>query len=200
MRELIRNKLIALGVAAWTLSLRARRVLAGLGSPRLHGLDHVTIPVHDLAVARRFYCDVLGAIHMLTIDDAALQRYGRPPAPDGGDGVHHVSVLLGGQTRVDLFLQREGQARAELGHPHHAFRIAPGQMLAWKRRLESRGVPTEGPLQLGPPGQASLYFNDPSGNHLEVTTMGYTGAIEVGAPRMSRLTYTYAPEAEAASG
>ena len=43
----------------------------------------------------------------------------------------------------------------------------------------------------GPPGQASLYFNDPSGNHLEVTTMGYTGDIEVGAPRMSRLSYAY---------
>lgn len=193
MKKLFQNKLIAFGVAAWTLSLRARRVLAGLGSPRLHGIDHVTIPVHDLAIARQFYCEVLGAIHMLTIDDAALQKYGRPPAPDGGNGVHHVSVLLGGQTRVDLFLQREGQVKAELGHPHHAFKIAPTQMLAWKQRLESRGIPTEGPLQLGPPGQASLYFNDPSGNHLEVTTMGYTGAIEVGAPRMSRLSYAYAP-------
>lgn len=193
MKKLFQNKTIAVGVAAWTLFLRARRVLTSLGAPRLHGIDHVTIPVHDLAVARTFYCDVLGAIHMLTVDDAALQKYGRPPAPDRGNGVHHVSVLLGGQTRVDLFLQREGQAKAELGHPHHAFRIAPGQMLAWKQRLASRGIPTEGPLQLGPPGQASLYFNDPSGNHLEVTTMGYTGASEVGAPQMSKLAYAYVP-------
>ena len=193
MKKLIQNKLIALGFAAWTLSLRARRVLASLGTPRLHGVDHVTLPVHDLTVARQFYCDVLGAIHMLTIDDAALQKYGRPPAADQGNGVHHVSVLVGGQTRVDLFLQREGQVKPELGHPHHAFRIPPDEMLAWKRRLESRGIPTQGPLQLGPPGQASLYFNDPSGNHLEVTTMGYTGDIEVGAPQTSRLTYKYVP-------
>ncbi len=193
MKKLIQNKVIALGVAAWTLGLRARRVITSLGSPRLHGIDHVTIPVLDLAIARRFYCDVLGAVHMMTIDDAALQRYGRPPAPEQGNGVHHVSVLLGGQTRVDLFLQNEGQAKAELGHPHYAFRIPPSQMPAWKKRLESLGIPTEGPLQLGPPGQASLYFNDPSGNHLEVTTMGYTGDIEVGAPRLSRLSYTYVP-------
>ena len=30
MKKLFQNKLIAFGVAAWTLSLRARRVLAGL--------------------------------------------------------------------------------------------------------------------------------------------------------------------------
>ncbi len=191
MRQLIQNKLIGFGFAAWTLALRARRVLGSLGSPRLRGIDHITIPVHDLAVARRFYCEILGAIHMMTIDDAALQKYGRPPAPNQGNGVHHVSVLLGGQTRIDLFLQSDGQAKAELGHPHYAFRIPPAEMRVWKQRIESRGIPTEGPLQLGPPGQASLYFNDPSGNHLEVTTMGYTGAIEVGAPRMSRLSYTY---------
>ena len=193
MKTLLRNKLIALGVAGWTLSLKARRVLANLGSPRLHGIDHVTIPVHDLAVARTFYCDVLGAIYMMAVDDTVLQKYGRPPAPDQGNGVHHVSVLLGGQTRVDLFLQREGQPKADLGHPHHAFKISPADMLAWKKRLESRGIPTEGPLQLGPPGQASLYFNDPSGNHLEVTTMGYTGDTAVGAPQMARLAYAYKP-------
>jgi catechol 2,3-dioxygenase-like lactoylglutathione lyase family enzyme len=189
MRELVSKKLIALGFGMWTRAVRAGRVLRSIGQPRLRGVDHLTIPVHDLVAAQRFYCEVLGAAYLMTVDDATLRKHGRPPAANDGEGVHHVSVLLGGQTRVDLFLQRRGQAGAELGHPHYAFRVPPRELLTWKQRLESRGVPTDGPLQLGPPGQASLYFNDPSGNHLEVTTLGYLGAVEVRAPEMSRLTY-----------
>ena len=34
----------------------------------------------------------------------------------------------------------------------------------------------------GPPGHASIYFNDPFGNHLEITCMGYTGAVEQRPP------------------
>jgi catechol 2,3-dioxygenase-like lactoylglutathione lyase family enzyme len=197
---MLRNKLIGLGFELWTLAVRARRVLGSIGRPRLHGIDHITIPVHDLAVARRFYCEVLGAAYLMTVDDATLQKHGRPPAADQGEGVHHISVLLGGQTRIDLFLQHKGQAGAELGHPHYAFRVPPGDMLTWKQRLHSAGVPTDGPLQLGPPGQASLYFNDPSGNHLEVTTHGFVGSVEVRAPEMRRLVPTHAPRAESARG
>ena len=189
MKNVIRNKLIALGFGAWTLGLRTRRVLGSLGQLRLRAVDHITIPVHDLAVARRFYCEVLGATYLMIVNDETLHKHGRPPANNQGEGSHHVSVLVGGETRVDLFLQRTGQARPEQGHPHYAFRVPPGHMLKWKSRLESQGIPTEGPLQLGPPGQASLYFNDPSGNHLEVVTLGFTGDAEVRAPQMTRLAW-----------
>ncbi|HTX23805.1 MAG TPA: hypothetical protein VMD03_04045 [Steroidobacteraceae bacterium] len=53
----------------------------------------------------------------------------------------------------------------------------PRHLLKWKSHLESHGVPTDVPLQLGPPGQASLYFNDPFGNHLELECMGFSRAI-----------------------
>jgi catechol 2,3-dioxygenase-like lactoylglutathione lyase family enzyme len=125
----------------------------------------------------------------MTIDAAALRRFGRPPAERDGDGTYHDSVLLGGETRVDLFLQREGQPGPTQGHPHVAFRVPPRDMLAWKRKLERAGVPTEGPLQLGYPGQASLYFNDPSGNHLEITCDGYTRDIPIRPPRLEGLGY-----------
>jgi catechol 2,3-dioxygenase-like lactoylglutathione lyase family enzyme len=152
-------------------------------------VDHVTIPVHDLDLARRFYCDVLGAAHMMTIDEAALRKFGRPPAANDGDGVYHHSVVFGGEARIDLFLQADGQPPATQGHPHYAFRVPPGDMLTWKARLEAKGVPTEGPLQLGFPGQASLYFNDPFGNHLEIVCLGYGAPIPIRPPAMTGLAY-----------
>jgi catechol 2,3-dioxygenase-like lactoylglutathione lyase family enzyme len=97
--------------------------------------------------------------------------------------------LLGGSTRLDLFLQQAGQPPLTQGHPHLAFRVAPGLMLTWKARLEEHGVPTEGPLRLGPPGQASLYFNDPFGNHLEITCLGYTREIPVRPPTLTGLAW-----------
>ena len=190
MQNILRNKLIALGFRARSLGVRTRRVLGGLGRPRMRIVDHITIPVHDLAVARRFYCEVLGASYLMTVDDETLKEHGRPPAANYGEGSHHISVLLDGETRIDLFFQRSGQPSPGLGHPHYAFRVPAGEMLKWKSRLESRGVPTEGPLQLGPPGQASLYFNDPSGNHLELVTLGFTGSVEVRPPEMTRLSWT----------
>ncbi|HEU4539390.1 MAG TPA: VOC family protein, partial [Polyangiaceae bacterium] len=150
MPNAVRNRMIALGFEARAWAVRARRALANLGRPALGAIDHVTLPVRDLALARRFYCDVLGACHLMTIDAESLARFGRPPAPNDGEGAYHVSLLLGGSTRLDLFQQRAGQPPLAQGHPHLAFRVTPGAMLTWKARLEQHGVPTEGPLQLGP--------------------------------------------------
>ena len=63
------------------------------------------------------------------------------------------------------------------------------RMVAWKAHLERRGVPTEGPLQLGFPGQASRYFNDPSGNHLELVCHGYGKPIPIRPPEMTTLAW-----------
>src|SRR5262245_9269316 len=159
----LRVRLIAWGLKAWARSVRLRRVLGSLGRPRLRGLEHLTIPVTDLAVARRFYCEMLGGAVLMTVDDEMLRRFNRPPAPDNGEGSHHVSVYLGGATRVDLFLQHAGQPAVAIGHPHYAFAVPARDLPAWQRRLAAEGVPIDGPLQLGPPGHASIYFNDPFG-------------------------------------
>jgi catechol 2,3-dioxygenase-like lactoylglutathione lyase family enzyme len=189
MLTAIRNQMIRLAVHLWSRSIRAQRTLRHLGRPRIGMLDHVTIPVTDLVLAREFYCEVLGAAYAMTVDDETLTRFGRPPAPNGGEGAHHVSVYLGGSTRVDLFLQSTGQPAAASGHPHYAFRVPARHLLKWKVLLESRGVPTDGPLQLGPPGQASLYFNDPFGNHLELECMGFSKPIPVRPPVMVNLAW-----------
>jgi catechol 2,3-dioxygenase-like lactoylglutathione lyase family enzyme len=189
MSAVLRNQMIRIAFAAWARAIRLRRTLRELGRPRVGGLDHVTIPVHDLALARRFYCDVLGAAYAMTVDDDTFRRFGRPSAKNGGEGSHHVSVYFGGSTRVELFLQRSGQPAPTAGHPHYAFRVPPRHLLKWKDRLESHGVPTDGPLQLGPPGQASLYFNDPFGNHLELGCLGFTKPIPVRPPEMASVAW-----------
>ena len=187
MGTALRHRLIGFGFKAWAWSVRTRRLLGALGRPRLRGVEHFTIPVKDLAAARRFYCDVLGGALMMTIDDAALQKFGRPPAPNGGEGSHHLSVYLGGTTRVDLFLQQVGQTAPTLGHPHYAFAVPPRDLPKWQRRLAAEGVAMDGPLQLGPPGHASIYFDDPFGNHLEITCLGFTGAVELRPPMQARI-------------
>ncbi len=191
MLTVIRNQMIRVAFHLWVLSIRMRRVLRQLGRPKIGVLDHVTIPVRDLKLARQSsYCEVLGAAYAMTVDDETFRRFGRPAAPNGGEGAHHVSVYLGGSTRVDLFLQSSGQPAATSGHPHYAFRVRSGRhLLRWKALLESRGVPTDGPLQLGPPGQASLYFNDPFGNHLELECMGFSKPIPVRPPVMASLAW-----------
>ena len=55
--------------------------------------------------------------------------------------------------------------------------------------VESPGVLVAGPTRPGTPGQASFYFNDPFGNHLELTCMGYPKAIAVRPPVPERITW-----------
>lgn len=189
MRTILRNRMIGFGFTAWIRAVRLRRVLATVGRLRLRGVEHITVPVTDLARARHFYCGVLGGTWLMTVDDETFRRFGRPAAPNGGEGAHHVSVYLGGATRVDLFLQHSGQPAPAAGHPHLAFGVSPRDLTRWMARLAAHGVATDGPLQLGPPGQASVYFNDPFGNHLEITCMGFTRAVAQRPPLMERLAW-----------
>ena len=68
-----------------------------------------------------------------------------------------TTVYAGGGVRHDLFLQDNGQPAANAGHPRFAFRGTPRSLRPWQRVLEAHDG------HLGPPGQASLYFNDPFG-------------------------------------
>jgi catechol 2,3-dioxygenase-like lactoylglutathione lyase family enzyme len=190
MRIVLRNRLIGWAFDLRTWWARKSQRWASPGQLRLGPLDHITIPVKDLTVARKFYCDVLGAAYFMTVDDETFRRFGRPLPADHGQGAHHVSVYAGGAVRLDLFLQDSGQPAANVGHPHFAFRSTPRSLREWRRVFEANGIPFDGPLQLGPPGQASLYFNDPFGNHLEITCFGYDEAIPVRPPIMAELTWS----------
>jgi len=189
MADAVRVRLVGLGLKARVLWIRTCHFVGNLGRPRVRRIDHVTVPVHDLDEARRFYCDILGAAFLMRADNAFFKRVGRPSLDPATQGAFHISVLFGGSTRVDLFLQNFGQAAPTQPHPHYAFRVPARDLPKWKARLEAMEVPTDGPLRLGPPGQASLYFNDPFGNHLELTCFGYAEEIPVRPPEMSKIVW-----------
>jgi catechol 2,3-dioxygenase-like lactoylglutathione lyase family enzyme len=180
------TRLAMLAMNGWARGLHRLRF-----GPRISGLDHVTLPCHDLHVAEDFYVGVLGARVLMRIDEAFLRKVGR--FSDADAGAIHTSIVFSGGPRIDLFIQPIGQPPPLAGHPHHAFGVSPREMLRWKKRLNDAGVPTFGPTRLGPLGQASLYFNDPFGNHLELVTQGYVPEIPVGPPDMASLGYRWKP-------
>jgi catechol 2,3-dioxygenase-like lactoylglutathione lyase family enzyme len=184
-----RSKVTSLAMGALNTWARARHWIRF--GPRVRGLDHVTIPCLDLRVAEEFYIGLLGARVLIRIDEAFLRKVGR--FDDADAGAIHTSVVFSGGPRLDLFIQPNGQPPALAGHPHHAFFVPPRELLRWKNRLHDAGVPTFGPTRLGPPGQASLYFNDPFGNHLELVTQGFVPDIPTGAPDMASLSYEWRP-------
>jgi catechol 2,3-dioxygenase-like lactoylglutathione lyase family enzyme len=151
------------------------------------GIGHVTVPVKDLELAEQFYIGLLGGSVLMRIDANFLERVGRPSDPRA----FHTSVTFGSETRLDLFLQDEGQPPAWSGHPHIAIRVRPESLMAKIEKLREHGIPVDGPNRLGPPGQASAYFNDPFGNHLEFETHGYEGEVKIGPPDMARLVHNW---------
>lgn len=158
---------------------------------RVLGIDHITLPTRDLALAERFYVGLLGGTMVMRVDEAFM-RMVNPSAPqEDVSNRYHTSIMFGRGPRVDLFLQQEGQPAPEHGHPHLAFEVRPEDILSLKAALTARGIPVEGPLQLGPPGHASIYFNDPFGNHLEFSSMGFSGEVQVRPPDMRTITYTW---------
>lgn len=153
-------------------------------SGRVRGIDHLTLPVADLDAAERFYVELLGAKVLMRVTQEMLAGLGR--SSDAARALH-ISVQIGDSPRIDLFQQGHGWPAATQDHPHLAFAVAPGDLLPLQRALEERGVATEGPRRLGPPGQASVYFFDPFGNHLELCCMGFEGEVLIGAPDMEGL-------------
>jgi catechol 2,3-dioxygenase-like lactoylglutathione lyase family enzyme len=157
---------------------------------RITGVDHIAIPVNDIEAAERFYVGVLGAEVLMRVTREFMAQV-MPWRPDHDtDRGLHTSIRFGDGPRIDLFLQGHGQPRPEQDHPHLAFAVRPEDLLELKAALNARGVPTDGPRRLGPPGQASLYFNDPFGNHLELACMGFTGEVTLGPPDNASYAYT----------
>ena len=137
------------------------------------GLSHATLPVRDRFAAARFYC----AIFNCDIDhEIALDRV-RP-----GAGNIEVSINLCDSIQVGLFEQDFGQPGLDQGHPHHAFAVRAEDVQPWVEHLGYWGVPFFGPRSHGPTN-CSIYFNDPDGNHLELSCHGYPAELTAQLPR-----------------
>ena len=114
--------------------------------------------VDDLDAAEAFYVGVLGL-------DLLTKQPGR-----------HVFFRIG-QGMFLLFDARESSKPGPAGIPPHgttgpghaAFAVQESELEAWRVRLRAHGVAIDSDYEW-PGGGRSLYFRDPSGNCLELTT------------------------------
>lgn len=124
-------------------------------------LDHLALPIFDAAKSLDFYEQVLGfpLLSALSGDDWG----GRPWLMmmfGCADGRQLVLVALRGAERERSELPREAR--------HFAFSVdEPSALSDWKRKLESRGVAF---WEEEHEAQRSVYFEDPNGIVLEITT------------------------------
>jgi catechol 2,3-dioxygenase-like lactoylglutathione lyase family enzyme len=122
------------------------------------GVLETVLYARDLAAAEDFYRDVLGlqpfasvagrhlfyrcGDQVLLIFNSEATRV--PPAPDA------------------LPVPPHGME----GEGHICFRASAGEIDAWRKRLEGKGVAIEADFEW-PKGGRSIYFRDPAGNCLE---------------------------------
>jgi uncharacterized protein len=131
-----------------------------VAAPRL-ALDHVALPVDDADAARRFYGDVLG----LSLVDAL--------SGDDWEGSPWLMMIFADAEGRQLALcAYRGYVRKKERAPsdarHYALAAAaPGELESWRQRLRGAGVEFR---EEDHGAQRSLYFADPSGNVLEITT------------------------------
>jgi catechol 2,3-dioxygenase-like lactoylglutathione lyase family enzyme len=158
-------------------------------APLIDGINHLTFPVHDMAEAERFWVGVLGATLVRRFDREALlgHRPERAAEADADNSPFHIAVKFHDTPEIHLFLQKGRPKQTPAPHPHLALHVDHDDLDTFVRRLRAAGVPIDGPRRLGPPGHASVYFADPSGNTLELMTTGYQGAVEMGPPDVAKL-------------
>jgi catechol 2,3-dioxygenase-like lactoylglutathione lyase family enzyme len=123
-------------------------------------LDHVAIPIRDVAASQRFYSDVLGLplLTALTGDDW------------GGRQWLMMIFGAGDARQIALIAFKGSHGPLSDGLPedarHYAFAAdSKRDLLGWKQRLEQKGVAH---WEEDHGSQRSLYFKDPNGIVLEI--------------------------------
>ncbi len=128
---------------------------------KLDGLDHVAISVADPAASAAWYAEVLG------LERHYEEIWGPYPV-----------FMLSGSSGVAIFPQRQS-TRAPVGYEgasefrHLAFRADRENFEQARTELAARGIPTQ--FEDHQVSQ-SLYFDDPDGFHLEITTYDLLGS------------------------
>ena len=122
--------------------------------------------VDDLDAAAAFYQDVLG-----------LERFAGAPGRHVffrcGQGV----FLLFNPTQTER-AAGDVPAHGARGPGHVAFAMLSEEVAAWREQLTARGVAIEAEVSW-PRGGYSLYFRDPAGNSVELTTPQTWGLVSI---------------------
>jgi catechol 2,3-dioxygenase-like lactoylglutathione lyase family enzyme len=116
----------------------------------------------DLDAAERFYGDVLG----LPFDSKVA---GRHIFFHCGD-----AMLLVFNPAVTAVKAGDVPPHGARGPGHVAFAVGDGELEPWLERLAEHGVEIEASVDW-PGGGRSIYFRDPGGNSLELTTPSIWG-------------------------
>ena len=124
---------------------------------RVQGVDHAAISVADLPRSLKFYTEVLG----LKISPRENQKPGIEHFLDCGTSL--IGLMQGEKTGEKHLLQDAG-----LGGNHVAFRVRTQEFDRCVEELKSHGVTIS--FQKKREKSWSVYFLDPDGNKLELTS------------------------------
>ena len=124
---------------------------------RVHGIDHVALSVSDLERSLKFYTEVLG----LKITAREHQKPGVEYFLDCGTSL--VGLIQGDPKGDNHVLQDEG-----IGGNHFSFRARTSDFDGIVEEVKARGI-TITYLKKREKSW-SLYFLDPDGNKLEITS------------------------------
>lgn len=118
-------------------------------------IDHIAIPVRDLAINQAFYVDVLGLKFKTTR---------RNP-----DGTPRQTYVLAGENIIGLHLPGVAAGPSSSAGPRIGIGVGRELFAQAQRNLTAAHHPFRGPVEHGEdrPFVCSLYFDDPDGNHLE---------------------------------
>jgi len=124
--------------------------------PHFSRFNHVSVFVRDVALATRFYADVLGG---------RIVNQGTP---------NFAEVVVAGVI-IGLSEVRGAAQAADAEFPHMAFQIESDQFLPMKQWLEDHGVKTHAPWTRHQV-EGLMYFKDPFGNLIEMYCPQFAGA------------------------
>lgn len=116
----------------------------------------------DLEAAETFYGDVLG----LSFDSRVVGRHVFFRCGD--------AMLLVFNPDATAVKAGDVPAHGARGPGHVAFAIGDGEFATWLERLAAHGVEIEASVDW-PGGGRSIYFRDPGGNSIELTTPSIWG-------------------------
>ncbi len=130
------------------------------------GVLETSLYALDLDAAERFYVDVLGlALHSRAAGRHVFLRCG-------------TGMLLLFQPERTRVAGGEVPPHGGTGEGHVALAVPETDIDAWRTRLQDAGVRIEAEVTW-PRGGRSLYFRDPAGNSLELTSPRIWGLPEV---------------------
>ncbi len=143
---------------------------------RLHGVDHTARPTWRLKDTVTFYRDILGLPLVHTI---SARGWGPETHPDflhfffdSGNGSTIAFFYYLGSTEPESLAGRDTRPPFPDDHVFDATHTAwlvdtQEEMLAWKARLEARGVVVS--AETAHEVIESIYFRDPNGYFIEIT-------------------------------